>query len=49
MIVGVTGDLYEESVSRFKQSGADEVMSKPLDVKRLVQVYENALMQYKIE
>jgi CheY-like chemotaxis protein len=41
VIVGVTGDLYPEAIKRFKDNGANDVMSKPLDIKKLKDNYQN--------
>ena len=40
---GVIVGVYEESVSRFKRSGANEVMSKPLDLQKLALIYMECL------
>ena len=39
VIIGVTGDLYQETIDRFVNNGANEVMGKPLNISRLKERY----------
>jgi CheY-like chemotaxis protein len=36
MVIGVTGYAMSEDVERFVTAGCDEVLPKPLDIKRLM-------------
>lgn len=35
IIIGITGNAETESIQRFKEKGADDVMSKPIDLQQL--------------
>jgi CheY-like chemotaxis protein len=38
IIIGLTGQMQQEEVDVFLQSGADEVLGKPLDMARLLEL-----------
>lgn len=44
-IYGLTGQMQEEEVSFFYQSGADEVFGKPLDMSRFKAICESLVQK----
>ena len=38
LIVGLTGNVMTDDINRFKMSGADYVLSKPLSIESLVKI-----------
>ena len=44
IIIGVTGNAFEDDRASFMKSGAHHVMAKPLDMTELVQILSKLLL-----